>query len=184
MSCDMKATKEKMQKAVDHLQKEYANIRAGRANPSLLDKIMVDYYGAPTPINQMAAVSVTEARILMIQPWDASTIKLINKAILASDLGITPTDDGKSIRLVFPQPTEERRKEQCKSIKKEGEDTKVTIRNIRRDFLDSMKKMKKEATMTEDELATNEKQLQKLTDQFCAEVEQMVSAKEKEVMSL
>ena len=139
--------KEKMTKSLNALDKEFAAVRAGRANPAVLDKVMVDYYGAPTPVNQMAAVSVSEARILVIQPWDKSSLKLIEKAIQASDIGITPTNDGKIIRLVFPQLTEERRKELTKQVKKYTEEAKVAMRNIRRDAMDYLKKLKKMTTM-------------------------------------
>jgi ribosome recycling factor len=145
---------------------------------------MVDYYGAPTPINQMAAVSVSESRILVIQPWDISTLKLIEKAILTSDIGITPTNDGKVIRLVFPQPTEEKRKELCKEVKKLGEDTKVAIRSIRRDAIDDFKKMKKNSEISEDEQKDLENDIQKLTDKFCKNIDGLVADKEKEIMSL
>ena len=145
----VKKAEEKMNKSITRLENEFSTVRAGRANPAVLDKAMVDYYGAPTPINQMAAVSVAESRILVIQPWDISTIKLIEKAILTSDIGITPTNDGKVIRLVFPQPTEEKRKELCKEVKKLGEDTKVAVRSIRRDAIDDFKKMKKNSEITD-----------------------------------
>ena len=141
-------TKEKMSKSLNSLGNELASIRAGRANPAILDKVMVDYYGAPTPINQMAAISVAEARILVIQPWDATSLKAIEKAILASDVGITPTNDGKALRLAFPQLTEERRKDLCKSIKKYGEECKVAIRSIRRDSIEKFKAMKKNSEIT------------------------------------
>lgn len=180
----MKKAEEKMNKSVERLKGEFASIRAGRANPAVLDKVMVDYYGTPTPINQMAAVSVSEARILVIQPWDASSIKAIEKAILTSDVGITPTNDGKALRLVFPQPTEDRRKELCKEIKKYGEETKVAIRSIRRDTMESYKKMKKDSEITEDDLKTCEKDIQNLTDKFCKNIDTLVSEKEHEVMSL
>ena len=176
--------KEKMNKSLNALGNEFASIRAGRANPAVLDKVTVDYYGAPTPINQMAAVSVAEARILVIQPWDRSTLKLIEKAILASDIGINPTNDGNVIRLVFPQLTGERRKELCKDIKKYGEECKVTIRSIRRDTMDKFKAMKKNSEITEDDLKDCEKKVQDLTDKFCAEVDKAVSAKEKEIMTV
>lgn len=176
--------KEKMNKSLNALGNEFASIRAGRANPAVLDKVMVDYYGAPTPVNQMAAVSVAEARILVIQPWDRSTLKLIEKAILASDIGINPTNDGSVIRLVFPQLTEERRKELCKDIKKYGEECKVTIRSVRRDTMDKFKAMKKNSEITEDDLKDCEKKVQDLTDKFCAEVDKSVSAKEKEIMTV
>ena len=175
---------EKMKKTIESLEKEYSTIRAGRANPGILDKVTVDYYGPPTPVNQMAAVTVSEARILLIQPWDASMIKAINKALLASDIGITPTDDGKVIRLVFPQLTEDRRKEICKSIKKYGDETKVAVRNVRRDTMEKFKTMKKNSEITEDELKDAEKKIQNITDKFCTQTDSMVSDKEKEVMSL
>ncbi len=177
-------TKEKMNKSLNALNNEYASIRAGRANPSVLDKVTVDYYGAPTPVNQMAAVSVAEARILVIQPWDASSLKAIEKAILASDIGINPTNDGKSIRLVFPQLTEDRRKELCKTIKKYGEECKVTVRSIRRDSMEKFKAMKKNSEITEDDLKDCEKKVQDLTDKFCSEVDKAVADKEKEIMSI
>ncbi len=177
-------TKEKMNKTLNALNNEFASIRAGRANPAVLDKVMVDYYGAPTPVNQMAAISVAEARILVIQPWDKSSLKLIEKAILASDIGITPTNDGTAIRLVFPQLTEDRRKELCKTIKKYGEEAKVTVRNIRRDSMDKFKTMKKNSEITEDDMKDCEKKVQDLTDKFCADVDKSVAEKEKEIMSI
>lgn len=177
-------TKEKMNKSLNALGNEFASIRAGRANPSVLDKVSVDYYGAPTPISQMAAVSVAESRILVIQPWDVTTLKAIEKAILASDVGINPTNDGKSIRLVFPQLTEERRKELCKSIKKYGEECKVTIRSIRRDSMEKFKAMKKNSEITEDDLKECEKKVQELTDKSCLDVDKAVAEKEKEIMSI
>ena len=176
--------KEKMNKSLNALSNEFASIRAGRANPAVLDKVFVDYYGAQTPVNQMAAISVSEARILVIQPWDRSTLKLIEKAILASDIGINPTNDGSVIRLVFPQLTEERRKDLCKDIKKYGEECKVTVRSIRRDTMDKFKVMKKNSEITEDDLKDCEKKVQDLTDKFCAEVDKAVSAKEKEIMTV
>lgn len=176
--------KEKMTKSLGALDKEFAAVRAGRANPAVLDKVMVDYYGAPTPVNQMAAISVAEARILVIQPWDKSSLKLIEKAIQASDIGINPTNDGNVIRLAFPQLTEERRKELCKSIKKYGEDCKVAIRSIRRDTMDKLKAMKKNSEITEDDLKDCEKKVQDLTDKFCADADTAVTAKEKEIMTV
>ena len=176
--------KEKMNKSLNALSNEFASIRAGRANPAVLDKVFVDYYGAQTPVNQMAAISVAEARILVIQPWDRSTLKLIEKAILASVIGINPTNDGSVIRLVFPQLTEERRKDLCKDIKKYGEECKVTVRSIRRDTMDKFKVMKKNSEITEDDLKDCEKKVQDLTDKFCAEVDKAVSAKEKEIMTV
>ncbi len=177
-------TKEKMSKSLNSLGNELASIRAGRANPAILDKVMVDYYGAPTPINQMAAISVAEARILVIQPWDATSLKAIEKAILASDVGITPTNDGKALRLAFPQLTEERRKDLCKSIKKYGEECKVAIRSIRRDSIEKFKAMKKISEITEDDMKDCEKKVQDLTDKFCADVDKEIAAKEKEIMSI
>ena len=174
----------RMKKVIDRIQSEFTTIRAGRANPSVLDKIPVDYYGSPTPINQVAAISVPEARMLLITPWDASMIRPITKAILASDLGITPTDDGKAIRLVFPQLTEDRRKELCKTIKKFGDEAKVAIRNERRDLVDKYKAMKKNSEITEDDLKDSEKKVQTLTDRYVEEIDKLVAAKEKEIMSL
>lgn len=184
MQEQLKMAEDKMKKCVDHLLKEYAAVRAGRANPAILDKVVVDYFGTPTPINQMAAVSVTEARVLQIQPWDASTVKSINKALLASDIGITPIDDGKVIRLVFPQLTEERRKEITKSIKKLGDEAKVNVRNVRRDAMEKLKAMKKNGELTEDDMKNGEKKMQTITDKYCAEADKHMAAKEQEVMSL
>lgn len=184
MKEQMNLTKEKMEKQINRLEQEFGNMRAGRANPGLLDKIMVDYYGTPTPIQQMAAISVSEARILMIQPWDVTSIKAISKAIICSDIGITPTDDGKAIRLVFPQLTEERRKDLCKSIKKYGDEAKVAVRNVRRDSLEKFKAMKKASEITEDDMKTCEKDVQNMTDKFCVKIDQKVAEKEKEIMSL
>lgn len=180
----MKKAESKMTKSVERLKGEFAAIRAGRANPAVLDKVMVDYYGTPTPVNQMAAVSVSEARILVIQPWDVSTLKTIEKAIITSDVGITPTNDGKVLRLVFPQPTEDRRKELCKEIKKYGEETKVAVRAVRRDTMEAFKTMKKNSEITEDDLKSCEKDIQNLTDKFCKNIDSLVSEKEQEVMSL
>ncbi len=177
-------TEVKMQKSITALKNEYATIRAGRASASMLDKIMVEYYGVPTPINQMAAVSVPEARVLMITPWDMTTVPLINKAILASDLGITPTDDGKVIRLTFPQLTEERRKEITKTVSKYAEECKVAVRNSRRDAMDKAKVMKKDSEITEDDLKNLEKQIQTLTDKYCKEADDVCAAKEKEIMEI
>ncbi|MCI6560835.1 MAG: ribosome recycling factor [Ruminococcus sp.] len=184
MKEQLNITKEKMNKSLNALGNEFAGIRAGRANPGVLDKVMVDYYGSPTPINQMAAVSVAEARILVVQPWDVSTLKSIEKAILASDVGITPTNDGKVLRLVFPQLTEDRRKELCKSVKKYGEESKVAVRSIRRDSIEKFKAMKKNSEITEDDLKDCEKKVQNLTDDFCAQIDKMVAEKEKEIMSI
>ncbi len=184
MKEQLNITKEKMTKSLNALGNEFASIRAGRANPAVLDKVMVDYYGAPTPVNQMAAISVAEARILVIQPWDKSSLKLIEKAIQASDIGITPTNDGTAIRLVFPQLTEDRRKDLCKTIKKYGEESKVTIRSIRRDSIEKFKTMKKNSEITEDDLKDCEKKVQDLTDKFCADIDKAVAEKEKEIMSI
>ncbi len=184
MKDTINAAKEKMNKSFNALNNEFAAIRAGRANPAVLDKVMVDYYGAPTPVNQMAAISVSEARILVIQPWDKSSLKLIEKAILASDVGITPTNDGSSIRLVFPQLTEDRRKELCKTIKKYGEECKVTVRSIRRDTIEKFKTMKKNSEITEDDMKSCEKKVQDLTDKFCDDIDKSVAAKEKEIMTV
>lgn len=184
----MKATinnaKEKMTKSLANLDKEFAAIRAGRANPAVLDKVQVDYYGSPTPVAQLASISVSEARILVIQPWDKSCLKLIEKAIQASDIGINPTNDGSVLRLTFPQLTEERRKELCKSVKKIGEDAKVAIRSIRRDTMDKLKAMKKNSEITEDDLKDCEKKVQDLTDKYCADADKAVTAKEKEIMTV
>lgn len=180
----LNAAKEKMEKCLASLNHEFSTIRAGRANPAVLDKIQVDYYGAPTPINAMAAVSVAEARILVITPWDATSLKSIEKAILASDIGITPTNDGKSLRIVFPQLTEERRKELVKQIKNYGEEAKVTVRNIRRDAMDKYKAMKKNSEITEDDLKTCEKNVQDVTDKFVEKIDACCADKEKEIMTI
>lgn len=175
---------QKMNKSIDVLSNDYAAIRAGRANPAVLDKIMVDYYDTPTPINQLAAVSVTEARTLTIQPWDASVVKGIEKAIQTSDLGINPQTDGKIIRITFPPLTEDRRREIVKDIAKMGEDSKVAIRSIRREAIDKLKAMKKNSEITEDELKDSEKKMQDLTDKYCKEIEELSSRKEKEIMKI
>ncbi len=175
---------EKMNKTINGLKNEFASIRAGRANPSVLDKVLVDYYGTPTPINQMAAVSVSEARVLVIQPWDKSLIKDIEKAIQASDIGINPANDGNVIRLTFPQLTEDRRKEIVKDLKKYGEEAKVAIRSARRDANEKLKAMKKNSELTEDDLKNGEEKTQKLTDKFTKNIDEIVSEKEKEVMSI
>lgn len=176
--------KERMEKTMKVLSSDFAAIRAGRANPAVLDRIMVDYYGTPTPIQQMAAVSVSDARILVIQPWDKSSLKSIEKAIQASDLGINPANDGTVIRLTFPQLTEERRKELSKEIRKIGEDAKVAIRSIRRDANDKIKSMKKNSELTEDDVKIFDKDIQKLTDKYIESIEDSVSAKEKEIMTV
>lgn len=175
---------EELSKAVKHYESELASVRAGRANPHILDKILVDYYGTPTPIHHMANVSVPEARQIMISPWDISNVKNICKAILASDLGLTPTDDGKVIRLNFPMLTEERRRELVKSTRKLVEDTKVICRNSRRDAIEAIKKLKKDSEITEDEQATYEKEIQKKLDETSAKIEKMMDEKEKEIMQV
>lgn len=175
---------EKMEKSVGALEKDFAAIRAGRANPHILDKIKVDYYGTPTPLQQVGNISVTEARILQIQPWESSLIKEIEKAILNSDLGINPTNDGKVIRLVFPELTEDRRKELAKDIKKKGENAKVAIRNIRREANDAFKKMNKASEISDDEVEALEQDVQKLTDKYVANIEKTVEDKTKEIMTV
>ncbi|MBQ6826228.1 MAG: ribosome recycling factor [Clostridia bacterium] len=180
----LKTTEEKMNKTVAVLERDYKSIRAGRANASILDRITVDYYGAPTPIGQMAAISTPEARVLMIAPWDASTLKEIERAILTSDIGINPQNDGKVIRLSFPPLTEERRKEIVKEVKKLAEDNKVAIRNTRRDALEKLKALKKANTVTEDDVANGEKKIQKLTDKFCGEIDEIAGLKEKEILEI
>lgn len=176
--------KAKMQKTVDHLQADFSAVRAGKANAGVLDRIAVDYYGTQTPINQIANISSPDARTLLIQPWDAKSLKDIEKAILLSDLGINPQNDGKVIRLVFPQLTEERRKELAKQVKKYGEDAKVAVRNIRRDAIDTMKAQKKKGELTEDDVKNAEKDIQKITDDFIANVEKATAAKEKELTAM
>ncbi|MBP3270720.1 MAG: ribosome recycling factor [Ruminococcus sp.] len=163
---------------------EFAAIRAGRANPSVLDKVKIDYYGAPTPISQVAAVSVAEARILVITPWDKSTLKMIEKAIQASDIGINPQKDGQALRLIFPQLTEDRRKEIVKDIKKLGEESKVAVRSARRDAIDKIKAMKKSGELTEDDVKNGEEKIQKITDKNVKEIDERVAEKEKEILSL
>ncbi len=180
----IKNTEEKMGKTLEALDREYKAVRAGRANVSVLDKIAVDYYGSPTPIQQMAAVSVPEARTLLIQPWDASMLKEIEKAILTSEIGINPQNDGKVIRLNFPPLTEERRKDIVKDVRKTAEESKVSIRNHRRDALDKLKALKKSSAITEDDEANGEKKIQNLTDKFCKDVDSLCSAKEKEIMEI
>lgn len=180
----MQKCNDKMNKAVQALDKEYASIRAGRANPSILNKVNVDYYGVPTPVQQMASVSVPDPRTIMIQPYDMSTLKEIEKAIQASDLGINPSNDGKVVRLNFPPLTEERRKDLVKDVKKYGEECKVTIRNIRRDILEKFKAEKKDGNITEDDMKNYEKKVQEATDKFCKEVDALSADKEKEIMSI
>ena len=173
----------KMQKSLNNLEEEYSAIRAGRANPHVLDKLKVDYYGTPTPIQSVANVNVPEPRMIQIQPWEASMVKEIEKAIMTSDLGINPTNDGKVIRLVFPELTEERRKELAKDIKKKGENAKVAIRNIRRDANDSFKKLAKE-DVSEDEIKELEDQAQKMTDKYISLIEKAIEVKTKEILTV
>ena len=175
---------EKMEKTLNNLNEEYASIRAGRANPHILDKLRVDYYGTPSPIQSVANVSVPEARMIQIQPWEPSMVKEIEKAILCSDIGINPTNDGKLIRLVFPDLTEERRKELAKDDKKKGEASKVAIRNIRRDAIDHFKKLGKAEDMSEDAIKDLEDGVQKLTDQFVAKIDSAIDAKSKEILTV
>ena len=181
---DIAVYEEKMKKSVEALLEDYKTIRAGRANPHILDKIRVDYYNTPTPLQQVANISVPEARIIQIQPWDASLIKEIEKAIIVSDLGLTPNNDGKVIRLVFPELTEDRRKELSKDVKKKGENAKVAIRNVRRDANDVFKKQNKANELSEDELKDAEDSIQKITDKYIAEVDKCVDDKIKEVMTV
>ena len=180
----LKKYEEKMTKTVDNLNSELATIRAGRANPHVLDKLTVDYYGSPTPIQQVANISVPEARLIQIQPWEKSLLKEVEKAINMSDIGINPTNDGSTIRLVFPELTEERRKELVKDVKKKGEGAKVAVRNIRRDANDLLKKLEKGGEITEDELADGEDQIQKLTDKMIAKVDKAVEEKTAEIMTV
>ena len=180
----LKVYEEKMNKSYDALLNEYTSIRAGRANPHVLDKIKVDYYGTPTPLQQVGNVSVPEARMIQIQPWEASLVKEIEKAIMTSDLGINPTNDGKVIRLVFPELTEERRKELAKDVKKKGEAAKVAIRNIRRDANDSFKKLGKSSEVSEDEVKDLETQAQKMTDKFIADIDKAIEEKSKEILTV
>ncbi len=175
---------DKMQKTLDNLEGEYASIRAGRANPNILNKIKVEYYGVPTPMQQLANITVPEARTLMISPWEASLVKAIEKAILNSDLGITPNNDGKNVILNFPELTEERRKELVKDIKKKGESAKVAIRNIRRDANDNIKKQLKGGEMSEDEQKDYEDKIQKLTDKYVNLVDKAIDAKSTEIMTV
>ncbi|MBE6638274.1 MAG: ribosome recycling factor [Ruminococcaceae bacterium] len=182
MKLDVKPYEEKMKKSITSLENEMDLVRAGRANPGILAPVMVEYYGAPTQINQVAEVKVTDARTITITPWESSLLRGIEKAILVADIGINPQNDGKSIRLSFPQPTEERRKELCKQVAKMGEDTKVMIRNIRRDANDKAKDMKKKSEMTEDEQKQSEKSVQDLTDKYIKLVDSVVDKKSKEIM--
>lgn len=180
----LKQFEEKMDKSIDFLQEDFASIRAGRANPHLLDKIKVDYYGTPTPLQQVGNISVPEARIIIIQPWEKSLLKEIERAINQADIGINPTNDGTMIRLVFPELTEERRKDLAKDIKKKGEDSKVAIRNIRRDAIDKVKKMQKDSEITEDDEKDAEDDIKKFTDKAIEKIESVVENKTKEIMTV
>lgn len=180
----IKEAEEKMKKSISVLKQDLSTMKAGRANPSILDRIEVDYYGTMTPLNQMANVSTPEPRILLIQPWDKSSIKSIEKAILVSDLGLNPSNDGNTIRLVIPELTEETRKNIVKNVKKAGEESKVAVRSIRRDANDKVKALKKDNSITEDEVKKSEEDIQKKTDSFIKEIEKLVEAKEKEVMTV
>ena len=181
---DFKHIEEKMNKTISVLQENFAEVRAGRANPAILNKIMIDYYGVPTPINQVAGISVPEARLIVIQPWDMSVLKDIEKAILASDIGINPNNDGKVIRLAFPELNEERRKEIVKDIRKIAEEAKVAIRSIRRDGIDEAKTQQKNSEITEDELKAAETEIQKITDKNIEEIDKILANKETEIMSV
>ena len=184
MKLDIRDFEEKMKKCVAATEREFSTIRAGRANATILDRVNVDYYGTPTPINQLAQISTPEARMLLITPWDASCTKEIEKAILASDLGITPQNDGKTIRLSFPQPTEERRKELTKQVSRLAEDGKVAVRNVRRDAMDKIKAMKKNGEMTEDEQKISEKEVQDIADKYVKNMDSIAAEKSKEIMSV
>ena len=184
MKEQLKKAEERMGRRIDHLCKEYSEIRAGRANPAVLDRVKVDYYGAPTPVNQLAAVSVTEARTLTIQPWDTSILRQIEKAIQKSDIGINPNNDGKVIRMQFPPLTEDRRKDIVKDVQKLAEETKVQIRNVRRETIEKLKAMKKAGELTEDDLKQGEKKTQELTDKFTKKVDSISADKQKEIMEL
>ena len=181
---EIKEFKNRMIKTAEVLSTQFDTVRAGRANASVLDQIEVDYYGVPTPVQQVATIATPDARTLLIQPWDGSTLKLIEKAILTSELGINPQNDGRVIRLVFPQLTEERRKELAKQVRKYGEEAKVAVRNIRRDAMDKFKKEQKKGEITEDDLKDLEKDMQKLTDDYTKEVDKLTAAKEKELFEI
>ena len=184
MSEELKVYEEKMEKSIDALLNEYASIRAGRANPHVLDKIKVDYYGTPTPLQQVGNVSVPEARMIVIQPWEKSLLKAIEKAILTSELGINPTNDGNCIRLIFPEMTEDRRKEVAKDVKKKGDNAKVAVRNIRRDANDTFKKMQKNDEISEDDLKELTEKVQKLTDKSIEKIDKAVENKTKEILTV
>ena len=184
MSSNTKVFEDKMKNSVEHLERELASVRAGRANPAVLDKVTVDYYGAPTPIQQVASVAVSEARTLTITPWDRSLLRPISRAIQASDVGINPIDDGQTIRLNFPAPNEERRRQLAKDVSKMGEEAKVAIRNVRREAMDKAKAMKKAGELTEDSQKTMEEDVQKITDKYIKLVDKAVEEKQKEIMSV
>lgn len=184
MSVELNQYEEKMQKSIDSLGSEYTTIRAGRANPHVLDKITVDYYGTPSNLQAVANISVSEARTLVIQPWEPGLIKDIEKAILTSDLGLTPNNDGKAVRLTFPELTEERRKELAKDVKKKGDNAKVAVRNIRREANDTIKKQQKANEISEDEQKDLEDKIQKLTDQYVKKIDEMIEDKTKEIMTV
>ncbi|MCL1996688.1 MAG: ribosome recycling factor [Defluviitaleaceae bacterium] len=181
---DIKPFEQKMEKTIENFQNDLATLRAGRANPRVLDKITVDYYGTSTPVNQVGNVTVPEARVIQIAPWEQNMLKEIEKSIMASDLGINPSNDGKVIRLIFPQLTEERRKALTKDVKKKGEDAKVAIRNIRREAMDSFKKMTKDKSATEDDVKKLEEQTQKLTDKVIGQIDKIVEEKNKDILSI
>lgn len=180
----LKDAEERMRKGIDVLKKEYSTIRAGRANPNMLDKVTVEYYGTPTPVNQLANISVPEPRMLVIQPWDKTSLPAIEKAILKSDLGLNPSSDGSAIRLIIPQLTAERRTEIVKTVKKKAEETRVAIRNIRRDTNDHLKKLEKDHTSSEDEVKRAQDDVQKMTDKFVKEIDHIMETKEKEIMEV
>ena len=184
MNTVIKKADEKMSKSVSHLETEFSEVRAGRANPSVLDKVRVDYYGAPTAINQIAAVSVTEARTLVIQPWDTSVLRKIEKAIQTSDIGINPQNDGKIIRMIFPPLTEDRRKEIVKEIAKMGEDAKVAVRSVRREAMEKLKAMKKKSEITEDDQKNGEKKIQDITDKNIKTIDSLTEKKQKQIMEI
>ena len=184
MKTVIKNTDDKMAKSIKHLETEFSEIRAGRANPSVLDKVRIDYYGTPTPVNQVAAVSVTEARTLTIQPWDTSLLRAIEKAIQTSDIGINPQNDGKLIRMIFPPLTEDRRKEIVKDVAKMGEDAKIAIRSIRREAIDKLKAMKKSSEITEDDQKHGEKKIQEITDNHIKSIDSMTEKKQKQIMEI
>ncbi len=184
MKFDTKDYEVRMRKAIDSYRYALTSMRAGKASADVLNKVSVDYYGTPTPINQMAEVKTTDARTLVISPWDTTTVKAIEKAILISDIGITPVNDGRTIRLSFPPLTEDRRKEMCKQISKMGEEAKVAVRNIRRDANDKIKDMKKKSELTEDEAKAGDKSVQDLTDRYVKEIDSVTAAKEKDIMEI